>query len=61
MSTGVIHAITQADDRLKVLREGWEDSKSEKKSTWMEKINRELDERVKLMAIRDGKLTTQNA
>lgn len=37
------------------------DSKPEKKWKWMAKIDAELDERSKLMKIRDGQLVSDNA
>lgn len=47
--------IAQVDEKLTILRESWMDSKPEKKEAWMAKINAALDERSKLMKIRDGK------
>jgi hypothetical protein len=48
--------IAQVDEKLSILRESWMDSKPEKKAVWMTKIDAALDERSKLMKIRDGKL-----
>ena len=45
--------IKKVDEKLSILRESWLDSKPEKKPTWMSKINAALDERLKLMKIRD--------
>lgn len=50
--------IAQVDEKLTILRESWMDSKPEKKETWMTKIDAALDERSKLMKIRDGKLVS---
>jgi hypothetical protein len=44
------------DEKLTILRESWIDSKPEKRSTWMTKIDAALDERSKLMKVRDGNL-----
>ena len=41
--------IALVDDKLRILREVWMDAKPERKSHWMEKINRALDERLELM------------
>jgi hypothetical protein len=49
--------IAQVDEKLTILRESWIDSKPEKRSTWMTKIDDALDERSKLMKVRDGNLT----
>ena len=48
--------IAQVDEKLTILRESWIDSKPEKRSTWMTKIDATLDERSKLMKVRDGNL-----
>jgi hypothetical protein len=56
MNQDTLQQIAQVDKKLTILREGWMDSKPEKKSTWMTKIDAALDERSKLMKIRDGKL-----
>jgi hypothetical protein len=50
--------IAQVDEKLTILRESWMDSQPEKKSTWMGKIDAALDERSKLMKIRDGELVS---
>lgn len=50
--------IVQVDEKLTILRESWMDSRPEKKSTWMAKIDAALDERSKLMKIRDGELVS---
>jgi hypothetical protein len=47
-------AIATLDETvLSTLREGWLDATAEKKSKWMERINSALDERLRLMAVRD--------
>jgi hypothetical protein len=46
--------IAQVDEKLTILRESWIDSKPETRSTWMTKIDDALDERSKLMKVRDG-------
>ena len=46
--------LEKIDDTLSTLREAWIDSKEEKKPMWMSKINKALDERIKIMKIRDG-------
>jgi len=47
--------IIELDKTLSLLREGWMAAKSEDKDKYMQQINYHLDERSKLMAIRDGK------
>jgi len=56
MNQDITQQIAQVDEKLSILRESWLDSQPEKKSTWMERINDELDKRSELMKIRDGKL-----
>jgi hypothetical protein len=51
----IIEEIAKCDERLKILREGWMDSKDEKKQSWVMRLDAELDERSKLMKQRDGK------
>lgn len=46
--------LEKIDDALDSLREAWMDSKEEKKSTWMGKINKMLDDRLEIMKIRDN-------
>lgn len=58
MNQDALQQIAQVDEKLKILRESWMDSKPEKKATWMAKIDAALDERSKLMKIRDGKLVS---
>ena len=58
MNQNILQQIAHVDEKLTILRESWMDSKPEKKSTWMAKIDSALDERSKLMRIRDGKLVS---
>ena len=58
MNQDTLQQIAQVDEKLTIRRESWMDSKPEKKSTWMAKIDDALDERSKLMKIRDGKLVS---
>jgi hypothetical protein len=58
MNQDLKHQIAQVDEKLTILRESWMDSNPEKKSTWMAKIDAALDERSKLMKIRDEKLVS---
>ena len=51
-----LQQISQVDEKLTILRESWMDSKPEKKSTWMAKIDAALDERFELMKFRDAAL-----
>ena len=54
MNQDPILQISQVDDKLTILRESWMDSKPEKKARWMAKIDAALDERSKLMKLRDA-------
>ena len=58
MNQDTLQQIAQVDEKLTILRESWMDSAPEKKSHWMAKIDAALDERSKLMKIRDGKLVS---
>jgi hypothetical protein len=60
MNQNILQQIAQVDEKLTILRESWMDSKPEKKWKWMAKIDAELDERSKLMKIRDGQLVSDN-
>jgi hypothetical protein len=60
MNQNILQQIAQVDEKLTILRESWMDSKPEKKWKWMAKIDAELDERSKLMKIRDGQLVSEN-
>ena len=55
MNQDTLQQIAQVDEKLTILHESWMDSKPEKKSHWMAKIDDALDERSKLTKIRDGK------
>jgi hypothetical protein len=48
-----ISQIAQIDEKLAILRESWIDSRPEKKAAWMDKIEAALDERFRLMKLRD--------
>jgi len=54
MSQDPIQQIAQLDETLSILRESWMDAKEEKKPEWMNKINAKLDERSRLMKLRDA-------
>lgn len=54
MNQDPIQQIAQVDEKLTILRESWMDSKPEKKSHWMAKIDAALDERSKFMKLRDA-------
>jgi len=56
MKNEYIEKIAQVDEKLSILRESWMDSQQEKKPAWMSKINAALDERSKLMKLRDENL-----
>ena len=56
MNQHTLQQISQVDEKLTILRESWMDSKPEKKSTWMAKIDAALDERFELMNSRDAAL-----
>lgn len=58
MNQNTLQQIEQVDEKLTILRESWMDSKPEKRLMWMAKIDAALDERSKLMKIRDGKLVS---
>lgn len=53
-----ISQIAQIDEKLTILRESWIDSKPEKKPAWMAKIEAALDERSRLMKLRDAAQAT---
>ena len=55
MNQDTLQQIAQVEEKLTILRESWMDSKREKVSHWMAKIDDALDERSKLMKIREGK------
>lgn len=41
--------IAAIDERLKILRDGWIDSRNDKRDSWVQKIDAALDERLELM------------
>lgn len=47
--------IKELDQHLGLMRESWIAADPKKKSTWMSVINKALDQRLKLMKLRDGK------
>ena len=47
--------ISEHDKTLSYLRSEWLDSLTKDKDKWLEKINTALDERIRLMALRDKK------
>jgi len=47
--------IAEVDANLSPLREGWMQAPKERKRKWVNAINGILDQRLKLMAICDGK------
>lgn len=48
--------ISDIDEGLRILREGWMESSAEKKPKWMEHINAALDTRLVAMHERDSKI-----
>jgi hypothetical protein len=46
--------IQKIDDKLSLLRESWMDAGDDKKGKWMKMIDESLDQRFKLMSIRDN-------
>jgi hypothetical protein len=46
--------IQKIDDTLSILRESWMDAGEDKKAKWMKMIDDQLDQRFKLMGIRDN-------
>jgi hypothetical protein len=46
--------IVELDKTLSLLREGWTDAKPADKSKWMDRIDSMLDERFRLMSLRDA-------
>lgn len=49
-----IKLITETDKNLALLRESWLEAVKEKKSRWMVLIDQALDERSRLMKLRDS-------
>ena len=56
MQTEYQRHIAELDKTLSMLREGWMESKPADKSKWMDRINSMLDERLRLMSLRDNAL-----
>ena len=54
MQTEYQRHIAELDKTLSMLREGWMESKPADKSKWMDRINSMLDERLRLMSLRDN-------
>lgn len=50
----VLSEIQSIDDKLSLLRESWMDAGDDKKGKWMKMIDESLDQRFKLMSIRDN-------
>lgn len=55
MKSEYLKLIVECDKNLALLRESWMESPVEKKPRWMGLINQALDERFRLMTLRDGK------
>jgi xanthine/CO dehydrogenase XdhC/CoxF family maturation factor len=55
MKTEHLKAIAEHDGNIALLRKSWLAAKPEEKGRWMALINQALDERLRLMAMRDGK------
>jgi hypothetical protein len=55
MKSEYLKLIAECDKNLSLLRESWMESSVKKKSRWMGLINQALDERFRLMTLRDGK------
>jgi hypothetical protein len=54
MSHEYTKLIAEFDKTLKMLRKQWIEAKIADKPGWMERINSALDERLRLMELRDG-------
>lgn len=50
----IVVEIQKIDDKLSLLRESWMDAAEDKKGKWMKLIDESLDQRFKLMSIRDN-------
>lgn len=50
----IVVEIQKIDDKLSLLRESWMDAGDDKKGKWMKMIDESLDQRFKLMSIRDN-------
>ena len=55
MHAACLILISECDKNLSLLREAWMEAKPDKKSRWLDLINQALDERIRLMAMRDSK------
>lgn len=53
-----LQAIVEHDKSLSVLRESWRDAIPARKAHWLSLINQALDERLKLMKLRDEEKAT---
>jgi hypothetical protein len=52
-----LQTIAEIDERLRLFGTAYGTAPEDKKPAWMKQINAALDERIKAMAIRDGKAT----
>ena len=55
MKSEYVTLIAEHDKTISYLRSEWLDSLTKDKDKWLEKINAALDERLRLMALRDKK------
>lgn len=55
MKAEYLKLIAECDKNLSLLRESWLESPLQKKARWLGLINQALDERIRLMALRDNK------
>jgi len=53
MKEEYIKLISEHDKLLSTLRKNWTEAKGVDKTNWMNKINSSLDERIRLMGLRD--------
>jgi len=60
MTTEYANYIKEVDLTLAMLREGWMKAKVDEKSRWLDRINSMLDERNRLMKLRDSVVTVIN-
>lgn len=54
MKSDCINLIAECDKNLALLRESWLEAQVEKKPRWLHLIDQSLDERLRLMAMRDA-------
>jgi hypothetical protein len=54
MKDEYIRLIAELDKTISMLREGWMTCEPSDRQKWMDKINSMLDERMRLMKLRDG-------